>query len=113
MPEVTLYTPNMPWEVLSFMPGEAEVKILREEPEGGTRTMLVRLQPGQQISPHNHLGVVQHYVLEGEYETEGEMFGAGSYRLFPRHAEMGTISTETGVVILMMYDPVEELKSRG
>jgi hypothetical protein len=26
---------------------------------------------------------VQHYVLEGEYETEGEMFGAGTYRLLP------------------------------
>jgi hypothetical protein len=50
--------------------------------------------------------VVQHYVLDGEYETEGEMFGAGTYRLFPRHAQMATISTETGAVILMIYDPV-------
>ena len=106
MVELTLYTPGMPWEVLSFVPGEAEVKILREEPEGGARNLLVRLPPGGEISPQNYIGVVQHYVLEGEYECEGEMFGAGTYRLLSRHADVGTISTETGTVILMIYDPV-------
>ena len=106
MVEVTLYTPEMTWEVLNFIPGSAEVKILRAESEGGARTLLVRLQPGGEISPHAYLGVVQHYVLEGEYETEGEMFGAGTYRLFPKHANVGTISTEKGAVILIIYDPV-------
>jgi len=99
MAELTVYTPEMPWEVLSFIPGDAEVKILRAEPEGGARTMLVRLSPGGEISPHDHLGVVQHYVLEGEYETEGEMFGAGTYRLLPKHARVGTMSAGKGAVI--------------
>ena len=39
MVELTLYTPEMSWEVLNFIPGEAEVKILRADPEGGARTM--------------------------------------------------------------------------
>jgi hypothetical protein len=106
MVKLTLYTPEMTWETLSFFPGNAEVKILRTEPEGGARTLLVRLPPGGEISPHSHLGVVQHYVLEGEYETEGELFGIGTYRLLPKHANVGTISTEKGAVILMIYDPV-------
>ena len=106
MVELTLYTPEMPWEPVSFFPGDAEVKILRTEAEGGARTLLVRLPPGGEISPHSHLGVVQHYVLEGEYETMGEMFGVGTYRLLPKHANVGTISTEKGAVILMIYDPV-------
>ena len=106
MTEFTLYTPDMTWESLSFFPGNAEVKILRSEPEGGCRTLLVRLPPSGEISPHNHLGVVQHYVLEGEYETEGEMFGPGTYRMLPKHAKVGTISTAKGAVILMIYDPV-------
>lgn len=105
MVELTLYTPEMTWETLSFFPGSAEVKILRTE-QGGARTLLLRLPPGGEISPHSHLGVVQHYVLEGEYETEGETFGAGTYRLLPKHADVATISTETGAVILMIYDPV-------
>jgi hypothetical protein len=106
MVEFTLYTPEMPWEPVSFFPGNAEVKILRAEAEGGARTLLVRLPPGGEISPHSHLGVVQHYVLEGEYETEGEMFGAGTYRLLPKHSDIRAISTEKGAVILMIYDPV-------
>ena len=106
MVELTLYTPEITWEVLNFIPGNAEVKILRTEPDGGPRTLLVRLPPGGEISPHSHLGVVQHYILEGEYETEGEMFGIGTYRLLSKHANVGTISTEKGAVILMIYDPV-------
>jgi quercetin dioxygenase-like cupin family protein len=101
-----IFTPDMAWDSLSFFPGNAEVKILRTEAEGGGRTLLVRLPPNGEISPHSHLGVVQHYVLEGEYETEGETFGAGTYRLLPKHAKVGTISTAEGAVILMIYDPV-------
>jgi ChrR Cupin-like domain len=106
MTEFTAYTPEMPWEELSLFPGDAEVKVLRSELEHGARTLLVRIPPGGEISPHGHLGVVQHYVLEGEYETLGETFGAGTYRLLPKHENLATISTERGAVILMMYDPV-------
>ena len=106
MVELTLYTPEMTWEELTFFPGNAEVKILRTEAEGGARTLLVRLPPGGEISPHSHIGPVQHYVVEGEYETEGELFAAGTYRLLPKHADVETISTEKGAVILMIYDPV-------
>jgi len=106
MAETTLYTPEMTWESVSFFPGNAEVKILRSDPEGGGRTLLVRLPPGGEISPHNHIGVVQHYVIEGEYETEGEMFGAGTYRMLPKHAQVQTLCTTKGAVILMIYDPV-------
>jgi hypothetical protein len=49
---------------------------------------------------------VQHYALKGEYEIEGELFGIGTYRLLPKHANIGTISTEKGAVLLMIYDPV-------
>jgi hypothetical protein len=104
--ELTIYTQEKTWEPLSFVPGDAEVKILRSDPERGARTLLVRLLPGGEISAHGYLGVVQHYVVEGEYETGGETFGAGTYRLLPKHARVGTISSQEGAVILMIYDPV-------
>jgi quercetin dioxygenase-like cupin family protein len=107
MGEVTLYTPEMKWESHNLFPGDAELKILRSEAEGGgATTLLVRLQPGGKIVPHSHLGAVQHYVLDGEYETEGKTFTAGAYRLLPKNADVGTISTPTGATVLMIYDPV-------
>ena len=94
MVELTLYTPEMTWEVLSFFPGNAEVKILRAQPEAGARTLLVRLAPGGKISPHSHLGAVLHYVPDGEYETDGEMSGVGTYRLLPNYANVETSMLE-------------------
>jgi hypothetical protein len=106
MVELTIYTPEVTWEALSLFSADAEVKFLRAECERGARTLLVRLPPGGEIAPHGHLGVVQHYILEGEYQSGGETFGAGTYRLLPKHADVGTISTKSGAVILMIYDPV-------
>jgi hypothetical protein len=100
------YTPEMAWEPSPLFPGYAEVKILRSEAEGGARTLLVRLPPGGKIVPHSHLAAVQHYVLDGEYETEGKIFRAGAYRLLPKDADVGTIYTQKGAMILMIYDPV-------
>lgn len=87
-------------------PGRGEVKVLREEPHGGAKTMLVRLPPGGRIEPHTHLGVVQHYVVEGEYHTNGRTFETGSYRLLPKNANVAPITTHNGVTILIIYDPV-------
>jgi anti-sigma factor ChrR (cupin superfamily) len=82
--ESILHTQDMEWSELSDFPGPADVKIL----------------------PHSHRGVVQHYVLEGQYETEGQRFGPGSFRLMPKHADVAPISTDKGVTILMIYDPI-------
>jgi hypothetical protein len=69
--------------------------------------MVVRLPAGGEILPHNHLGVVQHFVIEGQYETQGKTFETGCYHLFPKNAEVSKISTKNGVTIMMIYDPVE------
>jgi hypothetical protein len=58
--------------------------------------------------PHTHLAAVQHYVLEGEYESEGKTFAAETYRLLPKNFDVAPISTEGGVTILMIYDPREK-----
>ncbi|WP_166830613.1 cupin domain-containing protein [Thalassoroseus pseudoceratinae] len=106
MQQQTVYTPEMPWEKLTEFPGEGEVKRLRDQGSGKGRTILVRLHAGGQITPHSHIAAVQHYVLEGEYESEGKIFGAGTYRLLPGHDDVAEISTQNGATILMIYDPV-------
>jgi hypothetical protein len=101
-----LYAPEMAWQEFSEFPGTAEVKFLRDEGRGKARTMLIRLHAGGKVTPHAHVAPVQHYILEGEYESEGRICGAGTYRLLPGHADVGDISTQNGVTILMVYDPV-------
>jgi hypothetical protein len=105
MEAIILHTPDLSWQALRSFPGTAEVKMLRDEPSGGARTMLVRLPPGGQIVPHSHLGAVQHYVLEGDCDTEGRSLGAGTYRFLPKDANVAPIATKGGVTILMIYDP--------
>jgi quercetin dioxygenase-like cupin family protein len=101
-----IHTRDLRWQELRAFPGTAQVKLLRDEPSGGARTMLVRVPPGGQIMPHSHMASVQHYVLEGDYETEGEACGAGTYRFLPKDANVGLIATKGGVTILMLYDPI-------
>lgn len=94
------------WRDLREFLGTGEVKMLREEPLGGAKTMLVRLPAGGRIEPHTHLGSVQHYIVEGEYRTDGREFETGSYRLLPKNADVAPITTHRGVTILIMYDPI-------
>ena len=104
--EIFHHTAYMGWGELREFPGPADVKILREETECGAKTMLVRVPPSGTITPHGHRGVVQHYVLEGDYETKGLIYCAGAYRMMPEHYDVSPITTEKGVTILMIYDPI-------
>jgi hypothetical protein len=101
-----VHTRDLSWQALRAFPGTAQVKLLRDEPSGGARTMLVRVPPGGQILPHSHMASVQHYVLEGDYETEGKTCSAGTYRFLPKDADVGPLATKAGVTILMIYDPI-------
>ena len=83
----TVYTPEMAWEATTDLPGAAEAKVLRDEGGRKARTMLVRLHAGGRATPHAHIGTVQHYVLEGEYESQGKIYGAGTYRLLQTNAK--------------------------
>jgi hypothetical protein len=106
MEQHTAYTPDIPWEELTEFPGEGEVKRLRDQGPGKGMTIVVRLNANGRITPHSHTAAVQHYILEGEYESEGKVYGAGTYRLLPGAADVAEISTQKGATILMVYDPL-------
>ncbi len=108
MKEVIRHSGEMIWEELREFPGKGEVVVLRDEGKGKARTIIVRLPVGGQIVPHSHVGTVQHYVLEGDCETEGKALGKGTYRFLPKHADVSAIFTKEGVTILMIYDAVSE-----
>lgn len=108
MEEIIHYPGERKWQELREFPGKGEVTVLREEGKGGAKTIIVRLPAGGQIIPHSHVAAVQHYVLEGECETQGKTLGQGAYRFLPKHADVSTISSKNGVTILMMYDALNE-----
>ncbi len=102
----TIHTGGLAWEELTGFPGEGQVKLLRDEGGSNARTMLIRIHAGGEITPHAHVAPVQHYVLDGEYESKGNSYSAGTYRLLPGHANVAPISTQNGATILFIYDPV-------
>lgn len=106
MEATTIHTPESAWAELTGFPGKGEVKVLRDEGGTKSKTLLVHIHPGSEIVPHAHEAPVQHYVIEGEYECEGEIYGAGTYRLFSKHANVPPISTQSGATVLIVYDPV-------
>jgi len=63
-------------------------------------------RPVLRLTPIAIGGVVQDYVLEGQYHSNGQVFGLESYRPLPAQQDVSPMTTESGVTILMMYDPV-------
>jgi len=106
MEQHVAYTPEIPWETLTEFPGAGEIKRLRDEGPRKGMTIMVRLHAKGHITPHTHTASVQHFVLEGEYESENKVYGAGTYRLLPAEADVADISTQNGTTILMIYDPL-------
>jgi len=102
----TVHTAEEAWKKLTGFPGEGEVQVLRDEGGSRARTLLIRIHPGSEIHPHAHEAPVQHYVLDGEYECEGDIYSAGTYRLLQEHANMAPISTQNGTTVLLVYAPV-------
>jgi anti-sigma factor ChrR (cupin superfamily) len=102
----TIDVSKMQWKKAADFPGNVQVKVLRDESERKERTLLVRLKAGDRVTQHSHLGPVQHYVLEGEYQSEGTAYPAGTYRVFPAKCDVPEITSRAGAVVLMIYDPV-------
>lgn len=103
--EQVSFTPDLEGERSALFPGDAEVATLRADPDGGASTLLVRLPPGGRIEAHRHPAPVQHYVLSGQYESDGRSFKVGTHRLVP-NGHLAPITSSEGAVILMIYDPV-------
>ena len=52
----------------------------------------------------SHLTTEQHFVLDGEYESEGKLYGSGSYRLIPAHVDHGPFVSKNGALVLVIWD---------
>jgi len=102
MPEITRHTHEMAWEEAASYPSGTERKVLLEV--GETRTILLKLPPGFQMSAHTHIFDEQHFILEGEYELAGKTYGPGTYQHIPAHTSHGPYTSQSGALVLVIWE---------
>ena len=78
---------SLEWIKLPF-PG-CTLKILGRNEETGTCGVLLKMEPGAELPPHDHPSIEQCLCLEGEIEIEGKKYGPGSYLYYPSANEHG------------------------
>jgi len=109
MEETTINYEKMKWTDAPGYPEGSKIKMLREGGSGEGKTFLRKMKRGFKMDGHSHTTVEQHFVLEGEYESEGKIYKAGTYRLIPRHQTHGPFKSSKGAVILVIWDPEKEV----
>lgn len=86
------------WRAL--IPG-VEVKVLHVDSIAGTKSFLLRAQPGVTMPPHGHHGDEECQVLEGSFSFGDVTLHAGDYQLARKGAHHSIASTKTGVLVYL------------
>ncbi len=93
------------WEKANGYPEGTKIKILRDK--NGYKTVLLKLHKGFYMKAHSHMYSEQHLILEGEYESEGEIYSSGTYRLINTGNDHGSFTSKTGAIVLVIWDPIK------
>ncbi len=103
MQEVYVNCNEMEWVSASNYPPGTKIKTLRDFE--GRKTILLKMPAGFSMDAHSHTSVEQHYILEGQYEIDGQVYGMGTYQLLPAGYMHGPFNSEIGATILIIWDP--------
>ena len=60
------------------------------------------------MAPHTHITTEQHFVLSGQYTSEGKVYPKGSYQIFFPHEDHGPFESKNGALVLVTWDPFEQ-----
>ena len=103
MKEINVNTNDIDWqEAEGYPPGTLE-KVLHRSSDEIPKMSLLEVGPGWEMEAHAHVFTEMHYVLEGEYESQGHVYPAGTFRLIPKKTNHGPFRTKTGAKILVMW----------
>jgi anti-sigma factor ChrR (cupin superfamily) len=105
MKELSINYEDMEWSEATGYPAGTKMKLLREE--GSARTFLLKLPAGFNMEAHSHIAAEQHFVLKGEYESEGQKYGVGTYRFIPSQINHGPFTSKRGAEILVIWEPLK------
>jgi anti-sigma factor ChrR (cupin superfamily) len=78
------------------------VKQLYVDSATGITTSLVRMQPGTSLPMHQHQGVEQLYIIEGDCNVRGEVLGPGDYHRAAAGSIHETTYTVNGTMFLLV-----------
>jgi len=90
------------WEVAQGYPKGTRIKTLRNEKDAVT--FMLKLPKGFSINSHSHVNTEQHFILEGQYQSEGVIYKSGSYRLIPPHTDHGPFKSKNGALVLVIWN---------
>ncbi|WP_073172820.1 cupin domain-containing protein [Tangfeifania diversioriginum] len=90
------------WQEASEYGSGAEKKTLRDE--NGKKTILLRLPENFHMANHTHVTTEQHFILDGEYKSEGKVYHKGDYQVFSAHENHGPLESEKGALVLVVWD---------
>ena len=96
-------TNDLPWQPAEGYGPGAEEKVLNEGNSIAPRTILLKIPPGWRMEAHSHLNTELHFIVEGEYKSQGKTFPAGTFCIIPKGVRHGAYSTESGATILVTW----------
>ena len=87
------------------------LKTLYVDRASGIATSLVRMAAGSALPAHQHLGVEQFYVIEGDCNVAGQKLGPGDYHRAAAGSRHDTTYTVDGTLFLLVaperYEVIE------
>jgi anti-sigma factor ChrR (cupin superfamily) len=87
-------------EACEYPKGTLE-KVLHEEQ--GIKTVLLKLSKGFYMNPHSHITAEQHFILKGEYISEGKVYPEGTFQSFQAHETHGPFESRKGALVLVIW----------
>ena len=78
------------------------LKKLYVDQKTGIATSLVRMMPGTALPVHQHLGVEQFFVIEGDCNVAGQTLGSGDYHRAEAGSTHETTYTTGGTLFLLI-----------
>jgi anti-sigma factor ChrR (cupin superfamily) len=94
---------DLEWRSAEGYATGAQAKVLNVGDSVAPRAILLKIPPGWRMDVHSHIYTEIHYVIEGEYESQGEIYPVGTYCIIPKQVKHGPFSTKKGAVLLVTW----------
>jgi len=104
MKEVSINVSDLAWEQAEGYPSGTQRKVLLWASASQPKCVLLKLPAGFDVPGHSHMFAEHHYVLEGEYESLGNRYRPGHYRMIPEHTDHGPFRSPTGALVLVVWE---------
>ncbi|HUX55392.1 MAG TPA: cupin domain-containing protein [Bacteroidales bacterium] len=91
------------WLDAQEYPSGTKKKVLHDE--NGVKTVLFKFPEEFYMAPHSHIIKEQHFLLKGEYISEGRVYPEGTYRSFDAHENHGPFESKHGALVLVIWTP--------